>query len=93
MESLEFGGLIGDRGPSRVPQIRWTQPLGGWGLLGALSVSAETPESELWFPGSGTICGYDNGPTCPQTAQAGNALGLAAGAHGAEPAQDRTLLT
>ena len=43
MESLEFGGLIGGGGPSRIPQIRWTQPLGGWGLLGALSVSAEAP--------------------------------------------------
>ena len=45
----------------------------------------ETPESELWFPGSGTICGYDNGTTCPQTAQAGNALGLAAGAQVPNP--------
>ena len=58
---------------------------GGWGLLGAFSVSIETPESELWFPGSGTICGYDNGTTCPQTAQAGNALGLAAGAQVPNP--------
>ena len=24
MESLEFGGLIGDPGPARIPQIRWT---------------------------------------------------------------------
>jgi hypothetical protein len=55
MESLEFGGLIGAAGPSRVPQIRWTQPLGGWGLLGALSVSAESPETDIWTPGAGVF--------------------------------------
>ncbi len=85
VEAISFSGLIGDPGHSRIPQIRWTQPLGNWGLLGALSVAIETPESELWFPGSGTICGYDNGTTCPQTAQAGNALGLAAGAQVPNP--------
>jgi hypothetical protein len=53
MESLEFGGLIGNTGPSRVPQIRWTEPLGGWGLLGALSVSAESPETDIWAPAGG----------------------------------------
>jgi len=54
MESLEFGGLIGGGGPSRVPQIRWTQPLAGWwGLLGALSIAAESPETEIWSPGAG----------------------------------------
>ncbi len=53
MESLEFGGLIGGGGPSRVPQIRWTQPLAGYGLLGALSVAAESPETEIFSPGAG----------------------------------------
>jgi hypothetical protein len=53
MESLEFGGLIGGGGPSRVPQIRWTQPLAGWGLLGALSLAAESPETDIWSPGAG----------------------------------------
>jgi hypothetical protein len=57
MESLEFGGLIGGGGPSRVPQIRWTQPLGGWGLLGALSVSAESPETDIWAPTGGGSAG------------------------------------
>ena len=47
MESLDFGGLIGDAGPSRIPQIRWTQPLGGWGLLGALSVVGGGPRDRL----------------------------------------------
>jgi len=55
MESLEFGGLIGSAGPSRVPQIRWTEPLQGWGLLGALSVSAEAPETDIWAPGAGVF--------------------------------------
>jgi len=79
VETISFSGLVGDPGHSRVPQLRWTQPLAGWGLLGALSVALETPETEMWFPGSNTICGYDAGATCPQTAQVGNALGLAAG--------------
>jgi hypothetical protein len=64
MESLEFGGLIGNPGPSRIPQIRWTQPLGGWGLLGALSVSAEAPESDIWAPGAGT---FGSNPTSAVT--------------------------
>jgi hypothetical protein len=55
MESMEFGGLIGGGGPSRVPQIRWTQPLGGWGLLGALSLSAESPETDMWAPTAGVF--------------------------------------
>ncbi len=53
MESLEFGGLIGGGGPSRVPQIRWTQPLAQYGLLGALSLSAESPETDIWAPTGG----------------------------------------
>src|SRR4051794_21973986 len=55
MESLEFGGLIGNTGPSRIGQIRWTEPLGRWGLLGALSVSAEAPETDAWVPTAGII--------------------------------------
>ncbi|MGD9614828.1 MAG: DcaP family trimeric outer membrane transporter [Alphaproteobacteria bacterium] len=51
LETLDFGGLIGGSGPARIPQIRWTQPLGNWGLLGALSVSAEASETEIWAPG------------------------------------------
>jgi hypothetical protein len=50
LETLDFGGLIGGGGPARVPQIRWTEPLDGWGLLGALSISAEAPETEIWTP-------------------------------------------
>ena len=38
VEAISFSGLVGDPGHSRVPQIRWTQPLINWGLLGALSV-------------------------------------------------------
>jgi len=79
VEAISFSGLTGDPGHSRIPQLRWTQPLINWGLLGALSVSMETPETEMWFPGANTICGVFAGGTCAQTAQAGNALGLAAG--------------
>ena len=57
MESLDFGGLIGGGGPARVPQIRWTEPLAGWGLLGALSVSAEAPETHHVGAGRTQISG------------------------------------
>src|SRR4051794_26683997 len=69
MESLEFGGLIGNPGPSRIPQIRWTQPLGGWGLLGALSVSAEAPETDLWAPNASTPNSFGSDPTAAVTLQ------------------------
>jgi Porin subfamily len=55
MESIDFGGLIGHAGPSRVPQLRYTMPLAGWGLAGALSVSAEAPETEIWAPTAGVF--------------------------------------
>ena len=61
LETLDFGGLIGGGGPARTPQLRWTMPLntapviGGLGLLGALSFSAEQPETEIWAPGIGVL--------------------------------------
>jgi hypothetical protein len=64
MESLEFGGLIGNPGPSRIPQLRWTEPLDRWGLLGALSISAEAPETDIWAPGAGS---FGSGPTSAVT--------------------------
>ena len=73
MESLEFGGLIGGGGPSRIPQIRWTQPLAGWGLLGALSLSAEAPRPTMWAPGAG-VFGQD--PTDAGNADAANGAAL-----------------
>ena len=45
-EILDFGGNVGDPGVVRIPQIRYTQPL-GWGWGGALSFSAETPETDI----------------------------------------------
>jgi hypothetical protein len=44
--TLEFGGHVGSPGVPRIPQIRYTQPLAPWALPGALSVSAEAPETE-----------------------------------------------
>ncbi|HEX2212951.1 MAG TPA: DcaP family trimeric outer membrane transporter, partial [Mycobacterium sp.] len=93
MESLEFGGLIGGGGPSRVPQIRWTQPLAQWGLLGALSVAAESPETEMWAPGagvfganaSGTLNATSNTTTCINTVSSTTGQGLLIGAGGAAP--------
>jgi hypothetical protein len=79
MESLEFGGLIGAGGPSRVPQIRYTQPLAGFGLLGALSISAESPETEIWSPTAG-VYGNDaqDAPSIPSPTGAPLAALLAA---------------
>ena len=78
VETISFSGLTGDPGHARIPQIRWTQPLAGWGLLGALSVSAEQAESELAFPGSNTVCGGFGG-TCPNTGVVGNLIGVVPG--------------
>ena len=42
---IDFGGNVGEAGVVRIPQIRYTMPLAPWGIGGALSVSAETPET------------------------------------------------
>jgi len=70
VETISFSGLTGDPGHSRIPQIRWTQPLASWGLLGAFSVSAEQPETEMWSPATGN-CGVFAGATCGTTVNGG----------------------
>jgi hypothetical protein len=45
-ETIDFGGNVGEAGVVRLPQIRYTVPLAPWSFLGALSVSAETPETD-----------------------------------------------
>jgi Porin subfamily len=52
---LEFGGTVGSPGVTRVPQVRYTTPLAPYGLLGALSFSAEAPETEVWTAGQGIV--------------------------------------
>jgi hypothetical protein len=69
MESLDFGGLIGNPGPARIPQIRWTEPLERWGLLGALSVAAEAPETDLFAPNASTPNSFGDDPTAAVTLQ------------------------
>jgi len=59
-EVIDFGGNYGDPGFTRIAQVRYTHPLAGWGLLGALSVSAEAPETDVWTAGQGII-GSDAG--------------------------------
>jgi len=54
-EAIDFGGTFGDPGVVRIPQVRYTMPLAPWGFLGALSVSAETPETDAWLPATGII--------------------------------------
>jgi Porin subfamily len=63
LETISFGGLFGSSGPSRLPQLRYTMPLGGWGFPGALSVSAETPETDFWSPGTGVVGQYAGAAT------------------------------
>src|SRR6202790_2238331 len=55
MEVISTSGPVGWAGPSRIPQLRYTAPLAPWGLLGAISVSAETPETDVYSPGSGLV--------------------------------------
>jgi hypothetical protein len=56
METISFSGLVGDPGHSRIPQVRYSMPLAPWGFLGALSFSAEQPETDWWSPANG-VCG------------------------------------
>src|SRR4051794_23560205 len=53
--SQEFGGQVGNPGVTRIPQVRYTQPLAPYGLLGALSFSAEAPETDSWTAGQGQV--------------------------------------
>ncbi len=56
-ETLDFGGNVGEPGVVRIPQVRYTMPLAPWGVAGALSVSAEQPETDVWTFGG--ILGQD----------------------------------
>src|SRR5437764_7085347 len=53
--TLEFGGHVGSPGVPRIPQIRYTQPLAPWALPGAVSASAEAPETEGRLSGVGIV--------------------------------------
>ena len=63
---LEFGGQVGSPGISKVPQVRYTQPLVPYGFPGAVSFSAEAPETDSWTAGQGQVA-TDNGAN-PTTA-------------------------
>jgi Porin subfamily len=52
---LEFGGQVGNPGVTRIPQVRYTLPLQPYGFLGALSFSAEAPETDSWTAGQGIV--------------------------------------
>jgi porin-like protein/outer membrane DcaP-like protein len=56
---LEFGGQVGNPGVTRIPQVRYTVPLQSYGFLGALSFSAEAPETDAVI--SGTQIDSDTG--------------------------------
>ena len=66
---LEFGGQYGNPGVTRIPQVRYTAPLAPYGLLGALSVSAEAPETDAWTAGQGQVAS-DTGAVTTTTATA-----------------------
>jgi hypothetical protein len=63
VETISFGGLVGGPGHARVPQVRYTMPLAGWGLLGAFSIAAEHPDTAVWSPGQGLCSSYGDGAT------------------------------
>ncbi len=45
-DNINFGGNVGDPGVTRITQVRYTTPLAAWRFPGALSVSAEAPETD-----------------------------------------------
>jgi len=60
---LEFGGQVGNPGVTRIPQVRYTVPLAPYGFLGALSVSAEAPETDALTSGQGQVATDTGGTT------------------------------
>jgi hypothetical protein len=60
-ETVEFGGNVGSAGVTRIPQLRWTMET----LGGALSVSAETPETDIGTAAG--VIGSDAGSTATVT--------------------------
>jgi hypothetical protein len=68
-EALDFGNNPGQPGPSRIPQIRYTQPLAAWNIPGAVSVSIESP-----FPASNTPAGSIGSDQTSTTLNTGNSL-------------------
>ena len=46
-ETLDFGGSAGQSGVTRVPQVRYTQPIPAFFLGGALSMSIEAPQTDV----------------------------------------------
>ncbi|HEX3863493.1 MAG TPA: porin [Stellaceae bacterium] len=69
-ETLDFGGNVGDPGVVRIPQVRYTMPLTAWSIPGALSVSAETPETDS-VTGAGIIASDSSGASPSGTFPAG----------------------
>ncbi|HEX3863031.1 MAG TPA: porin [Stellaceae bacterium] len=69
-EALDFGGNVGEPGVVRIPQVRYTMPLAPWTLPGALSVSAETPETDV-VTGAGIIGSDASGSSPAGTFPAG----------------------
>jgi hypothetical protein len=80
-ESINFGGMVGSRGITRVPQVRYTWPLLPWGYPGAFSVSAEAPETEGWVR-AGTLQSDNN--------SVGGTFGVGAGNPFKAPSPDLT---
>jgi hypothetical protein len=92
-ESLNFGGLIGGGGPARIPQIRWTEALAPYGVLGALSVSAEAPETDMWAPTAGIFGTSPTGTAVNATSTTTNCVTVnAAGVQSNQPCTITTAL-
>ncbi len=69
-EVIDFSGDVGSPGVTRIPQLRYTQPLAAWSVPGALSVSVETPETDV-VTGAGIIASDASGASPAGTFPAG----------------------
>ena len=52
METISYSGLTGYPGVSRIPQVRYTMPLAGWGFPGRLLGVGRDPGNRLLVAGA-----------------------------------------
>jgi hypothetical protein len=74
-ELLDFGGTTGSQGRSRLPQIRYTYPLGLYGM--SVAVAAENPDADFAGPFGGFQTDTNGIPTASNCAALTQAAQLA----------------
>ncbi|MBV9829886.1 MAG: porin [Alphaproteobacteria bacterium] len=72
-EVIDFGGNTGEPGVVRIPQVRYTVPLTNWSLPGAISVSAEAPETDV-ASGAAGVFASDTGAIAAPTGPVAGAI-------------------